>query len=102
MENSENIDNREEIVEKLTAKIKTIESLLADLEKISSKLYDSSISQKDKQLFSRLKTNIYYTRDEYAMERERLFKQKNREFRKELNRKDRHFKRRLLEKKGLT
>ena len=47
---------------------------LMDLEKISGKLLDSTIMQEEKILFSDLMNNIYITRDEYADERDDIYK----------------------------
>lgn len=102
MENSENIENKKEMIKILTTQIKEIESILADLEKISTRIYNCPISEDDKDIFSKLKSSIYYKRDELGFKRKDLYKQLNREHRRKMrkkDKKDKEFIKELLKKK---
>lgn len=77
---------------------------LMDLEKISGKLLDSTIIQEETISFSDLMNNIYIIRDEYADERDDIYKQINKERRRQIKKsetEDKEFIKKLLEKKGL-
>lgn len=77
---------------------------LMDLEKISGKLLDSTIMQEETISFSDLMNNIYIIRDEYADERDDIYKQINKERRRQIKKsetEDKEYIKKLLEKKGL-
>ena len=77
---------------------------LMDLEKITGKLLDSTIMQEETISFSDLMNNIYIIRDEYADERDDIYKQINKERRRQIKKsetEDKEFIKKLLEKKGL-
>jgi hypothetical protein len=95
----ESNNDREELIKELSTKIMLIESLLMDLEKISGRLYDCPINEEDKQLFSKLKTNIYHKRDELGFKKEDVYKEINREKRRERKKRKKEFLKEVLEDK---
>ena len=92
-------NRREETINELNRKIKEIESLLMDLEKISGKLLGSPIKKEERDMFSKMIANIYYTRDEYANGRDDIYKEINREKRKDRKNRKKEFLKEMSENK---